>query len=180
MSSNELTLNIDKCTTRQYVRSYIINIFLNEKEGQGKGDLSSKYKYIVKKFDTGEQVYLYRPSYLNKGMDFNIKVDGFDFFSNKVNKWGNYNRVAAPAHYHILNDLKMKKDNDLEKYSELKKQIDNIFNLKHYSDNIKFNFDKSIPTYLLLEIIKWFFIEQDITYWNYSGRNMLKQAIDEI
>ena len=113
-------------------------------------------------------------------MDFIIKVDGFDFFSNKVNKWGNYNRVAAPAHYHILNDLKMKKDNDLEKYSELKKQIDNIFNLKHYSDNIKFNFDKSIPTYLLLEIIKWFFIEQDITYWNYSGRNMLKQAIDEI
>ena len=36
------------------------------------------------------------------------------------------------------------------------------------------------PVEMLLKVIKWFFIEQDIRYWNYSGRNMLKNGIDAL
>lgn len=33
---------------------------------------------------------------------------------------------------------------------------------------------------LLVKVIKWFFIEQDVTYWNYSGRAKLLHAIQNI
>ena len=32
----------------------------------------------------------------------------------------------------------------------------------------------------LLKIIKWFFIEQDIRYWLYSGRAMLMEGIRSV
>jgi hypothetical protein len=32
---------------------------------------------------------------------------------------------------------------------------------------------------MLLKIFKWLFSEQDITYWNNDGRQMLKMAIDK-
>lgn len=30
---------------------------------------------------------------------------------------------------------------------------------------------------MIILVIKWFFIEQDIRYWNYSGRNMFMLAV---
>jgi hypothetical protein len=37
-----------------------------------------------------------------------------------------------------------------------------------------------MPFEMLLKILKWLFIEQDITYWNYDGRQMLKMAIEQV
>ena len=36
-----------------------------------------------------------------------------------------------------------------------------------------------LPMDKLLKIIKWLFIEQDLTYWLQTGRNMLMAAIEE-
>lgn len=33
---------------------------------------------------------------------------------------------------------------------------------------------------MILKVLKWLFIEQDIRYWNYSGRDMLWQSIQSI
>ena len=33
-------------------------------------------------------------------------------------------------------------------------------------------FNNGLPVDHILKAIKWLFIEQDIRYWNYSGRNM--------
>ena len=33
-------------------------------------------------------------------------------------------------------------------------------------------FSAGLPADHILKTIKWLFIEQDIRYWNYSGRNM--------
>ena len=48
-------------------------------------------------------------------------------------------------------------------------------------ENIKFKDYQHIehPIYIVLLAIKWLFIEQDITYWNWSGRNMLKISLEE-
>lgn len=160
--------------TREEIRSYIIKSFLKENPGKGKGDLASRYEYLIKKFNMGEEIYLSRPG-RHYGVDFAIKVKGFTFYSNKNRK------LSTPAHYNVLMDLEKKKKTNPKEYENLKTQIDNVFNLKSYDDNIKFFSDESsIPTYILLELIKWFFIEQDITYWNYSGRNMFKKEIDKI
>ncbi|WP_225879244.1 hypothetical protein [Isorropodon fossajaponicum symbiont] len=37
----------------------------------------------------------------------------------------------------------------------------------------------SVEYETLLKTIKWLFIEQDITYWSFSGRAMFKNKIDE-
>jgi hypothetical protein len=42
-------------------------------------------------------------------------------------------------------------------------------------DNI--NFKSGFPCDLILAVLKWLFIEQDIRYWNYSGREMLWNSI---
>ena len=34
-------------------------------------------------------------------------------------------------------------------------------------------FNSKYPLELILKILKWMFIEQDIRYWNYSGRSEL-------
>ena len=31
----------------------------------------------------------------------------------------------------------------------------------------------------ILKIVKWLFLEQDVTYWNYSGRGMLYQCLKD-
>jgi hypothetical protein len=36
-----------------------------------------------------------------------------------------------------------------------------------------------LPPDQLLYIIKWLFIEQDLTYWNQTGRDMLMRAIEQ-
>ena len=48
-------------------------------------------------------------------------------------------------------------------------------------ENIKFNdyLQNEHPIYVILLVIKWLFVEQDITYWNWSGRNMLKKSLEE-
>jgi len=36
------------------------------------------------------------------------------------------------------------------------------------------------PLEIILLAVKWLFIEQDITYWNWSGRGMLWNVIKDI
>ena len=36
------------------------------------------------------------------------------------------------------------------------------------------------PAEMILKVFKWLFIEQEIRYWNYSGRDMLWQGVPSI
>ena len=59
--------------------------------------------------------------------------------------------------------------------------IDDVWNCKEPDSVLRNNkvvFQKGFPVEMLLKILKWLFIEQDITYWNYDGRKMLRVAID--
>ncbi|HEX4378605.1 MAG TPA: hypothetical protein VH022_01105, partial [Candidatus Acidoferrum sp.] len=40
-------------------------------------------------------------------------------------------------------------------------------------------FKKGLSAELLLKVLKWLFVEQDITYWNYDGRMMLWRGIQK-
>jgi len=67
---------------------------------------------------------------------------------------------------------------------KLHQAIEQVYNcedpediLPEYAD-IKFNVGH--PVDLILKVIKWFLIEQDIRDWNYSGRQMFKEGIDGI
>ena len=40
-------------------------------------------------------------------------------------------------------------------------------------------FEMGIEIEGILKIVKWLFLEQDVTYWNYSGRAMLYQSLKD-
>lgn len=108
-------------------------------------------------------------------MDFQVCVEGLLKFQNGNDK--------PPSHTDIINDLKLKKSQDLTKYKQLKELIDHVWNCEEPSDIIKTNnptFTDGFSVEAILKILKWLFIEQDMTYWSYDGRDMLKGVIDEI
>ena len=78
------------------------------------------------------------------------------------------------------------KNNYEHEYDIVAKQIINIFQINEYSfkglENVVFPDGDGIlrPIAIILLAIKWLFIEQDITYWNWSGRNMLYNHLIEM
>lgn len=174
-------MNIIDLSNRQFsndrdaLRKEIITIFLNERPGTGKEELTSRYKYITKNINDGCDVFLSRPANFNNGFDFTLNVSGINFNADIPNKRAS----TRPTHGNILDDLRAKKNENVALYGEFIKQIDFIFNCKTPT-NLLFNFNTGHSTELLLECIKWLFVEQDVTYWNYSGRAMFYSAIKEI
>lgn len=153
---------------RKELRKQIIDIFLLEKPGSGKGSLTSRYKYITKTIGA-HQVFLNRPAQFNNGFDFTLNVSNINFSIKK-------RATTRPTHQNILDDLKLKKKTNPDLYIELKAQINKIYNCEEPTQT-KFDFGVGLNTEILLECIKWLFIEQDVTYWNYSGRAMFYGGI---
>lgn len=156
---------------RSILRKEIINIFLNEVPGTGRGELTSRYNYVVMK-KGNKEVYLKRPAQFNNGFDFTLNVSNLNF-----NPEGR--ATTRPTHGNIIDDLTLKKQANEGLYNEMKVQIEKIYNCLN-PDNVDFNFEVGIDSEILLECIKWLFVEQDVTYWNYSGRAMFYNGIQEI
>ena len=66
-----------------------------------------------------------------------------------------------------------------QKYERLLDIINKIYAVQPVNDDIP-SFSTGYNVRMLLSIIEWLFIEQDITYWNYSGRKMLMDSINSI
>ena len=129
----------------------------------------SKYLYFVETLKDGNRIYLERPANLHNGFDFLINVENINFSTTNRIKYN-------PSHDNIFNDLKAKKTESQEKYKKLYKLIEDVYNCKEIEDtNLQFN--SGYPVDLILKVAKWFFIEQDIRYWNYSGRAMFMSGV---
>lgn len=172
------TIDITKLSptlNRSALRKKIITIFLNEKPGTGKKELTSRYRYITKKLRNGNEVFLSRPANFNNGFDFTLNVSETNFNSNVKNK----RATTRPTHGNIFSDLKKKKKENPKLYVKLIAQVHLLYNCQTPT-KIHFNFKTGHSSELLLECIKWLFVEQDVTYWNYSGRAMFYSGIIEI
>ncbi len=165
---------------RNEIRKEIVNVFLNEEHGMGTGDLCTKYYYTVERHnDTIDySIVLRRPAPLNKGFDFIVLIEGLFFKKNR--------RYNAPSHGDIINALiNVQLRYSKKTYSLIQNEIANIFNCKTYDlsvcENVYFeDFEGNLhPIAIIILAMKWLFIEQDITYWNWSGRNMLWNAMKE-
>lgn len=163
-----------RSNTRIGIRKELTNIFLDEDSGTGTGELSAKYIYYVEKLEDGRRVYLKRPAVLNKGFDFTVHVENTNFGKNRA--------TTIPSHESIIKDLITKKDENLEEFIKVKTTIKRIFDCEIIEDinHRELNFRKGHSIELILKVIKWLFIEQDITYWNWSGRNMLYNSLNNI
>jgi len=156
---------------RALIRKELINLFLDEIPGTGKGENTSKYKYVVKIIN-GHEIYLSRPAQFNNGFDFTLNVSNINF-----NIGGR--ATTRPTHQNILDDLESKKNENLNLYNDLINEVTNLFNCQPPT-NINFPFVSGYSSEIILECIKWLFIEQDVTYWNYSGRSMFYEGIMDV
>ena len=160
--------------TRQQIRRRVVQRFLKEDPGLGSGRLTSRYRYDVERLVGGTKVYLLRPAWLKKGFDFLINVERIRFSNGKEN----------PSHDDILSDLGLKHGQDRHQYQRLHEAIAQVYRgedpSRVLSDYRGLNFPRGYTTELILKVLKWFWIEQDIRDWNYSGRSMLMEAIEAI
>lgn len=169
VNANKIEKFFSNSGTRNEVRERVIAEFLKEAPGKGNGENQSKYLYFVETLKDGNRIYLERPANLHNGFDFLINVENINFSTTNRIKYN-------PSHDNIFNDLKAKKAESPEKYKKLYKLIEDVYNCKEIGDtNLKFSSGYSVD--LILKVTKWFFIEQDIRYWNYSGRAMFMSGV---
>lgn len=143
-------------------------------EGQYTG-----YRYNVETCRDGSKVYLLRPTWLNKGFDFQVNVEGFRS-TTRTAKGGT---MEMPSHPDVIDDLQRKVQANPSLKEELFAVVADIYDclepdeaLKNHSSLQKIRV--GLPMDKLLKIIKWLFIEQDLTYWLETGRNMLMSTIE--
>ena len=177
---SDFSLNHER--NRNTLRSLIINEFLKEQPGTGKGPLTSKYRYDVEELSDGRKVYLIRPAYLNKGFDFVINVEGATFL----------NGGTVPKHADISSDIRTKlaalspdlqatfKQQMLELAEKIFYGIETDEIMDNYELEEEFNDLPGLDYEIILRVIKWFFIEQDVCYWNWSGRAMFMKGLREL
>jgi hypothetical protein len=165
---HNFTGNFEK--DRKKLRDNIIDLFKSENAGKGKGNLSTRVVYCVEK-TKNEIIYLKRPAPLNNGFDFEVHTSSKLFFG----------RIKTrPSHKCIKTILNNLKEQNLNIYNQTQRVIDEIYNCDEKNiSSICYTFD-GIDVEVLLKSIKWLFVEQDVTYWSYSGRTMLYNGLKNV
>lgn len=174
MPEYSLTINFSNSGTRNEVRMRVVQLLSCEHAGAGTGRLASRYTYYVEKLSDGNHIYLRRPANLHNGFDFLVCVENYNFNTQNARK-RNY-----PKHDDLKKDLDIKKNAEPQKYKQLFDLIERVYNCQDVNDiELKAVDFKSgyFQTDLIVKTYKWLFIEQDIRYWNYSGREMLWNGI---
>lgn len=176
MAKNELSYFFSNEGNRNQVRMRVVDKLAEEEPGIGSGDKASKYIYYVETLLNGYRVYLQRPANLHNGFDFLVCVENTNYASH------NERRRNYPKHEDIHYDLEGKKAENPMMYKKLYELLLRVYECHDISDSEmnSIHFNSGFPVDHILKTIKWLFIEQDIRYWNYSGRNMTWGIVPQI
>lgn len=168
MGKHEIDYFFSNEGTRNDVRMRVVNKLASEDPGTGTGNGASKYIYFVETLNSGDRVYLQRPANLHNGFDFLVCVENTNYATSGER------RRNFPKHEDLNTDLLTKKQENPEMYAKLYELLKRVFECHDVSDSEinKVIFECGLPVDHIVKAIKWLFIEQDIRYWNYSGRNM--------
>ncbi|WP_323659084.1 hypothetical protein [Aliarcobacter butzleri] len=178
--------NGDWNSSRKIIRDRIVDLFKEEVAGTGKGIHSTKVIYCVEKTLKNEIIYLQRPAMLNKGFDFTVNVKDYLF---KAPTKKNQNRLTTtPRHDSIFYPLKLLKNSNSNEFNLMMEAIEKIYYCEEPSlilmqskySILNNKVVDGVEYETLLKIIKWLFIEQDVTYWNFSGRAMFYQGLKNV
>jgi len=167
-------IEIKGSLSRHEIVRKVVNIFIDsENRHRGRG---IKFRYCVENLPDNKQLFIFRPGGLNK-WNFDFKVEVLEEFG-----------LGRGTHKEIVSDFRNKKQKNPRKFGVLLKVVDNLYNcsendvdrlLQKYP-NLKASFKKGAKVDVLLKVLKWMFIMEDIVYWNYQGRSMLFNAIKDI
>lgn len=135
--------------------------------------MASRYRYYVEVMANGGRIFLKRPTWLNKGVDFMVCAEGVSF------RDGRYSDMARFAD--IMKDLRTKQSENPTEYLRARELVECVYQCHVLNDEQcrTLNFTRGHSIELILKLLKWLFIEQDVTYWNYSGRAKLYGGLEE-
>ena len=175
MPRYEITQFFSNEGNRNEVRMRVINKLSEEIPGTGNNDNASRYIYYVETLSDGSRVYLQRPANLHNGFDFLVCVENTNYAPPNMRK-RNY-----PKHEDLHEDLLKKRAENKTMYNRLYDILFKVYNCHDVDEseysNITFSTGLSVEH--IVKTIKWLFIEQDIRYWNYSGRAMTWGIVPE-
>jgi len=170
------SIEIKETMNRREIVQKIVNTFIDtEHKERGKG---VQFRYPVEKlycmeedklFPENTQLFIVRPGGLQKwNFDFKVDITG---------EMG----LEKGKHTDIASDIRAKTKQNRKDIGRLLKAIEEIFNcsendadkvLEKYAD-LKALFNKGAQIEIILKVLKWMFIMEDIVYWNYYGRVFL-------
>lgn len=166
-------IEIKGSQSRNEIVKKVVNIFIDaESHQRGHG---VKFRYPVENLSIGKKLFIFRPAGLNK-WNFDFKVEVLDEFG-----------LGRGTHNEIRKDFQNKKQEKPQKFKDLLDALTTLYNcsendvdqlLKNHPDLQK-SFQTGAKVDVLLKVVKWMFIMEDIVYWNYKGRAMLYNAIME-
>ncbi len=170
-------IRINRKQKRHQIVQSVVNAFINFEHNQkGKG---VTFRYKVENLPNSSNLFIVRPGH-KKNFDF--KVDVIESFS-----------IGEGSHKEIAADLRKKRQENPKKFARLldalteiykcsENDTDKILRLRKYTGLNK-SFKKSAKAEILLKVIKWLFIMEDIVYWDNEGRaflfNFLRYAATE-
>lgn len=143
-------------------------------------DPYTKYRYNVERCADGNIVYLLRPTWLNKGFDFMVNVEGF----RSRTRTAKGQSKEMPSHKDVIHDLSQKVVNKPERARLWFDAICAVYDCEEPSAviarcrDIGSEYEDGLAPDEVLYIVKWLFIEQDITYWARTGRDMFMAALE--
>ncbi len=166
---HRLTLSL-KSTERAAIRAEVFGHWILEEPGTPA--VRNTYCYDVEKLPDGSLITLHRPTRLNKGADFVIHCENFKRFKNLNPK--------PPKHGDVFEETASLIARSTAHREELFSAMRRIWKCDASDEILSglnlFRNDTQAARVLLLA--KWFFIEQDVTYWTESGRHMLRSAFE--
>ena len=174
-------IEIKGSMTRHEIVKKVVNTFINtEFEQRGRG---VKFWYPVEQLPSSLQqlvedtrLFIFRPGGLQKW--------NFDFKVNVTPELG----LGKGTHDAIASDLRNKKQENPQEFEKLIEAMREIYSgsendvdqvLKKYP-NLQASFQNGAQVAVLLKVLKWMFIMEDIVYWNYDGRAKLYNFLKEV
>lgn len=175
--TKQLTCNpieIKGSMTRHEIVQKVVNTFINtEHEQRGRG---VKFWYPVEQLPKDNRLFIFRPGGLQKW--------NFDFKVNVTPELG----LEKGTHDDVATDLRNKKQENPQQFKKLIEVLGEIYGgsendvdqvLTKYPD-LQASFQTGAQIEVLLKILKWMFIMEDIVYWNYDGRAKLYNFLKEV
>lgn len=162
-----------KLTRHEIVQKVVDTFITTEFKERGKG---IRFLYPVEKFSDGDLLYLRRPGGLQK-WNFDFKVDVKEEMG-----------LSKGRHDDITTDIRNKKEENPQRFEELRLAVSEVYEcsecdvdrvLNEHAD-LQSSFKTGANVEVLLKVLKWMFIMEDIVYWNYEGRKKLYNYLQTI
>ena len=158
-------IEISGDSPRHEIVKRVVDTFIKaeyQEKGKGVG-----FRYPVENLSGKKRLFIVRPGH-KKNFDFKVEVT-------------EEMRLEEGSHKQIALDLRTKKQEDQKEFKDLLQAIGEIYRcsendigrlLEIYPD-IKQAFQTGADVEVLLKVIKWLFIMEDIVYWDNEGRAFL-------